>query len=488
MTLRIAVLADLGQDTYHSGDEAMGHAAAEELRSRGLQVLMLSRNPGQTKQLFGVDAAPTLAFPWPPAEREDYLRRIRGHLAGSAELPAGDPARELISELRKCDGLLIAGGGNLNSRYGWLLYERAAAVAVARALNKPVVVSGQTLGPQLSAADTMVLADLLRAAELTSVREQSSADLAVRIGAPAVRGLDDASFLSGGQTADLPKTGYVAVTVSPLAGSLENLYALLGAELDSLHRQTGQPAVFLPHVGIGDGDGWDMSAHARIAGSMTSPFRLMPVLTARETAELTAGASMIVTSRYHPAVFGLSRSVPVVGLAVDDYSAVRLQGVSANWGLEDFVLPLPGLPEGLLSAALAEVWERRAEISAHLSSVLPARTAWSNQWWDAVAAVFSGSPALSSPAPDLPPDLPPVPELRASGQWAAAAKRLGAGFYAQSALSARSEVEEDRVRSYLAQPSGELASLRDEHQRLLESRTVKTALSLYRIYAKLLRR
>ncbi|WP_104104800.1 polysaccharide pyruvyl transferase family protein [Arthrobacter sp. 08Y14] len=483
MTLRIAVLADLGQDTYHAGDEAMGHAAADELRSRGLQVLMLSRNPEQTQRLFGLDAAPALAFPWPPAEREDYLRRIQAHLAGSAELPAGDPALGLISELGKCDGLVIAGGGNLNSRYGWLLYERAAVVAIARSLNMPVVVSGQTLGPQLSAEDTVVLADLLRAAELTSVREQSSAELARRIGVPAVRGVDDASFLSVGRTFDPPESRYVAVTISPLSGSMENLYALLGAELDALHRRTGLPALFLPHVGIGDEDGWDNFAHARIAESMSSPFRLMPVLTARETAALTAGASLIVTSRYHPVVFGLSHSVPVVGLAVDEYSAVRLKGVAANWGLEDFVLPLPGLQEGLLSPALAEVWERREEVSAHLSTVLPARNRWSKQWWDGVTAVFSDR-AVSGP----PQDLPPAPVFRAAGQWAAAARALGQKFYAQSAMAAQSEAEEDRLGSYLAQAHGELASLRDEHRRLLNSRTVKTALSLHRLYAKLLRR
>ncbi|WAP51751.1 hypothetical protein OL239_18800 [Arthrobacter sp. ATA002] len=63
MTVRIAVLADLGQDVYHAGDEAMGHAAADELRRRGLQVLLLSRNPEQTQRLFGCRAAATLPFP-----------------------------------------------------------------------------------------------------------------------------------------------------------------------------------------------------------------------------------------------------------------------------------------------------------------------------------------------------------------------------------------------------------------------------------------
>ena len=480
MTVRIAVLADLGQDIYHAGDEAMGHAAVDELRSRGLQVLLLSRNPEQTRRLFGQDCTPTLAFPWPPAEREDYLLRIRAHLAGTAPLPEGDPALGLISELRNCDGVVIAGGGNLNSRYGWLLYERAAVVAIARALNKPVVVSGQTLGPQLTAADAGVLADLLGAAQLRSVREQSSAELARRLGVPAVAGLDDASFLTGTNVSDPPEPGYVAVTVSPHSGSPDNFYALLGAELDSLHRRTGRPAVFIPHFGVGDAEEWDAAAHARIADAMSSPFRSFPVLTAREAAALTAGAALIVTSRYHPAVFGLSHSVPVAALAVDDYSAVRLRGVLANWGLEDFALPLPALQEGLLSEALAEAWERRAEIAAHLTAVLPSRKAWTKQWWDGAAAVFSKQ---SAPAPVQ--DLPPAPVLRAAGQWAPAAEDLGCGFYPRSALTGQAAAEEERLASHLARRDGELNSVREEYQRLRNSRTVRAALSLHRIYAKL---
>ena len=403
---------------------------------------------------------------------------------------AGDPALALISALKECDGVVIAGGGNLNSRFGWLLHERAAVVAIARSLNKPVVVSGQTLGPELSAADALVLSELLTGAELVSVRERSSADLVHRLGVPAVAGLDDASFLAAadaeaaGPAADAPESGYVAVTVSPYAGSPEDFYVRLGAELDELHRRTGMLPVFLPHLGAGDEDGWDMSAHARIASAMSSPFRQYPVLTARETAALTAGAALVVTSRYHPAVFALSHAVPVVAVAVDNYSGVRLAGVMANWGLEDFVLPLPGLQEGLLSPSLAEAWERRNDISAHLAAALPSRRAWAEQWWDSAAAVFKEGPADVTAARDL----APVPVFRAAGQWAAAAGDLGQGFYARSAMQGQYDVEQDRLKSHLAQTDRELASLRAEHRKLANSRTVKAALSLHRVYAKLRRR
>lgn len=512
MTARIAVLADLGQDIYHAGDEAMGHAAADELRGRGLEVLLLSRNPEQTELLFGYPAAATLPFPWPPAGREAYLRQIRSHLDGAAELPAGDPARALISVLSECDGVLVAGGGNLNSRYGWLLYERAAVVAVARALGKPVVISGQTLGPQLTAPDTIVLAGMLESAALSSMREPSSLQLARSLGIAAVAGLDDASFLApagpagagsagagpaaAGKDAGpaaagkdaladgLPENGYVAVTVSPSSEVPDDFSARLGEQLDALHGQTGLTAVFIPHMGVGADRGWDVDSHAAIAAAMTTPCLQLPVLPARQAAELTSNASLVLTSRYHPAVFALSAGVPVLGLATDTYSGVRLGGAMGNWGLADYVLPLPTLREGLLGPALAEAWQRRTDISGHLAALKPSRSAWSRAWWDAVAAVFSGQP----PAPGSVADLPEAPRFGANGPWLAAAERSAAGFYPRSRMEAQAGVEEDRIRSYTEQQGRELAELHAEHQRLLSSRTVKSALSLHRAYAKLFRR
>ncbi|MET4060358.1 colanic acid/amylovoran biosynthesis protein [Arthrobacter sp. UYP6] len=503
---RVAVLADLGQDVYHAGDEAMGHAAADELLARGLRVLLLSRNPGQTEHLFGTEAVHTLAFPWPPAERETYFRGILDHLSGLSELPAGDPALTLIDELQKCDGVLIAGGGNLNSRFGWLLYERAAVIAIARSLGKPVVVSGQTLGPALTGVDALALASVLGAADLSGVREQASADVARRLDVSVVAGLDDASFLAaagegssgissfaeastdvGEHLRKLPDSGYVAVTVSPYAGGPEDLYALLGAELDALHLETGLPSVFVPHLGTGT-DGWDSQAHARIAASMSSPSQRLPVLPARNVAALTSGASLVVTSRYHPAVFALSKEVPVVALAVDSYSGVRLEGVMANWGLRDFVLPLPALKAGLLAPALAESWQRKTEISKHLKDISPSRKAWSRQWWDAVAAVFSGPEPGPESGPRTVNDLSAAPAFRASGSWRASAGEAAGGFYAESGLNAQHAVEQDRLRSYSEQRQRELEELRAEHERLLNSRTVKTALSLHRRYSTFFRR
>ena len=57
---------------------------------------------------------------------------------------------EFVDAIATMDAVVVSGGGNLNSRYGWLLYERAAAVRAAEHAGVPVYVTGQSLGPVLN--------------------------------------------------------------------------------------------------------------------------------------------------------------------------------------------------------------------------------------------------------------------------------------------------------------------------------------------------
>ena len=90
---------------------------------------------------------------------------------------------------------MIAGGGNLASTWPLHVYERAALAGIAARLGRPLVVSGQTLGPTLLGRDRELVGELLRSARLVGVRESSSHALAAELGVAARVGVDDASFL-----------------------------------------------------------------------------------------------------------------------------------------------------------------------------------------------------------------------------------------------------------------------------------------------------
>ena len=478
--MRAAVLGDVGQPVYHVGDEAMAHAAIDELRRRGVDdIVVLTRNVQESAAAFDAEAVPTLPFPWPPHERSDYLRRVLAAAEGDhSALPDSDPAQAFIAALGGCDALLVAGGGNLNSLYGWLLYERVAAVRIAKLLGLRVVVSGQTLGPDLHGPDEEAALSLLQAADLVGAREVTTLGLMRRLAggdAPTRLCLDDASFMSGAEGGAshtgigapdredlLPAEPYLAVTFSPGHGEVdrETYVGALSAALDDAVRVTGCPVVFVPHMatppshgtdaGEGEADAdqqlmgrgdVDEHLHHDVAARMKSErVVLLPIQDARRTAMITERAAMVITSRYHPVVFALQAGVPVVALVPENYSDVRIRGALHNWGVANLALPLPCLIDGTLTQAIEDIWTRRAALTDYLADARRARQEWHHSWWDDVVSVLGGAPApeeLQLPEAGTPP---PFAE-----EWQARSEAAGSVFLRTTAAVSGLRVENQHL-------------------------------------------
>ncbi|WP_051427265.1 polysaccharide pyruvyl transferase family protein [Arthrobacter sp. H20] len=447
--MRVAILGDIGQRVYHVGDDAMTHAAVDELAARGItDVVLLSRNVADTVHRFGADAVPTIEFPWPYAEYQQYLSDIRSLLAGQPHgLVEEDQVHRLIETIGGCEAVLIAGGGNMNSVYGWLLYERAAVVEIARHLGKRVVISGQTFGPLLYGADRGVASRMLSLAALAGARENSSLALGRELaGSTVVPCLDDASFLAAGtgretntsvpaagrgldrQDDSPPPGSYIVGTFAGNTGACprDQFITAVAAALDAAGELTGLPVLLLPHMAVEGEGGVDEAMHAEIAAAMTSPVDARPIASARDTAALTSRAALVVTSRYHPVVFALDGGVPTVALSLDEYSDVRLRGALANWGLADFALPLPSLLDGTARLAIGEAWQRRETIGDHVRALRPRKVSESAAWWDLVVNALQGKRVTAgTPASHQ--------QLAPEGMWAAAAASARVVFLPMSA-------------------------------------------------------
>lgn len=416
--MRVAVLADIGQPVYHVGDEAIGHAVRDELRARGVRPVLLTRDARHTRSYFGpVSTAPALTFPWPAREREAYLARIEATLAGDAgALPVTDPAHAFIETIGGVDAVLIAGGGNLTSRYGWLMYERIAAGLVARHLGKPVVLTGQTVGPELLAHDRSELGRLLASCALVSLREHHSVRTARALapGHPAVvGGLDDAAGwrLDEAPAPDAAASVRIVATFAPGTGSLppDEAVPLLAGLLDDLAARTGARVDLLPHMAHPGRPDGDVAFSTRVAAaSRSGRLRPLGLPTAREAADALLGTDLVITSRYHPAVFGAMRGVPVFALAPDHYADVRLDGALTHHGLGGWTVPFDALATGAAASALAAVWDDGDRVRAHLAAGLDGLLAAHARRWDDLTAALSGAapdPAEWVPAPALaPPD------------------------------------------------------------------------------------
>ena len=503
---RVLVIGDIGQHTYHVGDEAMTIASAQALSEGGAAVTLMTRDVDHSARYIGAavnhEAAqheagapyeylPFLLFPWAPAERELTLAaleciltelhadRERPSVTELVVLPQVQALPEVLHPLAQTvermvefadsiaamDAVVVSGGGNLNSRYGWLLYERAAAVSAAEHAGVPVYVTGQSLGPVLNPEDAQVLERMLRTARSVTVREHSSLAWCRERGIDARLSVDDATDylpaspartlhyaegVSAGQALDELPERYVCVTVN---GCTDQQAQQIARLLDGMWREHGYAPVFLSHYGDPqDPTSGDIQAHQRIAEqlSLSTPATLLPILHADQSIAVHRAAAFTLTSRYHPAVFSAAAGIPVLALVPDAFTQMRVGGALRQYGLGEFTLPLGmlagGVPELMVAAALRHAAVASDARRTELLEVLRAERSY-------LLAQILGSGKCAAPAP-----FPAVEQVPALPEPLGATVRAARDLFTETSLTAGFEwAMSDRAHSWDA-----------EHRRQLE--------------------
>ena len=523
---RVLVIGDIGQHTYHVGDEAMTIASAQALSEGGAAVTLMTRDVGHSARYIGAavnrevvnhevgapyEYLPFFLFPWAPAERELTLAalecilaqlhagRERPSIEELVTLPQVQALPEVLHPLEQTvermvefadsiaamDAIVVSGGGNLNSRYGWLLYERAAAVRAAEHAGVPVYVTGQSLGPVLSPEDAQVLERMLRTARSVTVRERSSLAWCRERGIDARLSVDDATDypvaspartlhyaegISAGQALDELPEHYVCVTVNECTNQQAQQIARL---LDGMWREHGYAPVFLSHYGDPqDPTSGDIQAHQRIAErlSPSTPATLLPILHADQSIAVHRAAAFTLTSRYHPAVFSAAAGIPVLALVPDAFTQMRVGGALSLYGLGEFTLPLGmlagGVPELMVAAALRHAAVTSDARRTELLEVLRAERAY-------LLAQILASGAEKLDEVEAPAPFPAVEQVPALPEPLGATVRAARELFTETSLTAGFEwAMSDRAHSWDA-----------EHRRQLErARTIGGGYSAHGIH------
>lgn len=408
----IAILGDVGQHEYHVGDEAMAHAAIAALQKRGFDnFVVLTHDVEQTSRLYGQPAAKRPQVPWNAYERHQLLQDVKKLLAGgTVSQAAGEVVRTFQDAFNGCSALLLAGGGNLTSQYGGLLFERLAAIKVAHSMGLKVLVSGQTVGPVLTDADRTEVTEALSLCHLVGSRERHTQDLLSSLCIDSLPVLDDATFFSPGvedESTDRVPSSYIAATFAPASGAMprEEYHRHMARLLDLAYEHLQLPILLLPHVStFGESNG-DQACHAAIARLSKAPnILVLDQKLASETAALTAGAELIITSRYHPVIFGLSAGVPILPVAVDYYGEVRIGGALESWGLRPLLRSLRHLGDGADVTWVNSVLSARSDITTHLQVHGQKLRAFHDNWWETIDATLREYPVEEGfstiPVPD----------------------------------------------------------------------------------------
>jgi polysaccharide pyruvyl transferase WcaK-like protein len=94
---------------------------------------------------------------------------------------------------------------------------------------------------------------------------------------------------------------------------------------------------------------------------------------------------MLVTGRYHPAVFAAPAGVPIAALVVDAYTDVKLRGVLDHWGQSGLV-DLDTVARGGAAPTLLRIAAGHRETRDRAAARIAAHREQSREWWDRVAA------------------------------------------------------------------------------------------------------
>ena len=377
----LILLADVGGPAFHIGDEAMLAANLAALRRAEPErpVIVVGRDEGP-------EAAPAL--------------------------------------LACAGGLFLSGGGNLSSSWPGLLHQRLLWLREAKRLGVPVVTGGQTIGPDLAPGERAALAGALAGVELLGVRELPSAALALALGVPAERLAyqpDDAFFLAGRapsveeipQITALLEAPYLALTLDPTFAAASSRAGLAGlaAQLARFAAESGLTLAFVPHVGsLGsraeraedEGDLRAGRALARLLAAQGNGCVLLPVMLPEAVAWITRRAVLVVSSRYHPLVFGTAAAVPCLGLHRDAYTRIKLQGALLHVGMEAWCLSQSAAEEGGLLTMLRRLWEGRDGAREAMTRALPEIAAEEEKRWRRLWARLGRRPEPESRRDEAP--------------------------------------------------------------------------------------
>ncbi|MCW4457821.1 polysaccharide pyruvyl transferase family protein [Microbacterium sp. MPKO10] len=516
---KIAMIGDVGwAGLYHLGDEAMTEAAIKAMQDRGVtDITLIAAEARPARERYGVKAIDRLGFGprWSRTKLDDRYRTLVADIENDfGSLPENDPAHAILSLLRAADAVLIAGGGNITSRYLYHVYERSVLVKIAKEARKPVFLTSQTIGPSIDDDHRGIIAEILEGSQMVAARENHTFELINDLTqgrAPAYRSVDDAFLLKATEadhqwsaSLDLDE-GYAVASVSPhIANAFwakDFYYQQMAEILDAVANQMGQEILLIPHAGspLPDDEKHDQLSHQQVVSLSTSGrLRPLPVISATQSLAIMAKATMAISTRYHPIVLGQRVGIPTISIGMDPYSFVRMHGAQQNFGTQALHLPAKrATPETVASMAQQLTLQRQKFVS-HIDAIKKTREEESSRWWDTLVEQIkapSDIPKLSFAKVDA-LHLDHVPmisrcEFDAYNEFSVVTKSLQVESNARiraEKSAAQAKRDRDALSVAKRQSDAESRSLREELRAANSRKVVRIADTLGRLVRSFVRR
>ncbi len=352
------------------GDESMPMADIINLRKRvkKLDIVMLSPLPNDTNKFHKERAIYDLRelglnnFDDQQEKKKLYSRTIQflnaAHLRRKGKkIKTWKSADIFFDELETCDLLFNVGGGNINSIMPSELYKKCSIYLAAKILQKPIIISGQTMGPFLRRIDSTYVAFCLNYVDLITFRDNGKSIKrlqAIGVKNPIMLNTADDSItlpyinkqeLIQIQQNDHPefweKDDSKLIIAMNMKGSLSQ-FTNLGKEnnldkecvlmsqmADYIIEKYNAKICFLPTDYSDSVD--DRPLHKKIHNQMKNISKAICINKEYSASQLKGFLSYVdcaIGSRYHFCVFAAGGFTPFLGIASGIYQRTKLEGLA----------------------------------------------------------------------------------------------------------------------------------------------------------------
>jgi len=377
------------------GDEAMPHADIFNLRTNisDLEIVMCSHNSEYTCEFHGERSIHDVTrLSCPHNSRFGVKFRVAVHtllfLLGSLAERFGlhmrlwPEARSVLDEIASADLLFNVGGGNLNSVIPTELYKKGTTYLATRILKKPIILSGQTIGPFTKRLDALYARFCLNRVKMITFRDKDTSHQRLQtIGVSRPLMLDaaddamtipsisraEAKNLLRSQASDLwwnlqaplivamnLKASLMVYKGEGRNPGLKREVDLMAKIADALVREYRAKIFFLPTAYNPVVN--DLGPHREIISRMRFTQNAICVEAEYDDATLKGIiglADVAIGARYHFAVFAASNLVPFLGIASGVYQQTKLKGLA-----DLCKLPQCFIPDDMEFATFDQVWPK----------------------------------------------------------------------------------------------------------------------------------
>jgi polysaccharide pyruvyl transferase WcaK-like protein len=303
--IRVLLVGDVAIDSratpYHVGDEAALNEVSRRLSEQNTNIELSQDRQPIPAATFSLNAIKDL-------KSRSKLSQI------------------LLSEVDKCDIVWFVGSGNLNSQFRDYLYHRIALMLTAKALNKVVVVTSQTIGP-FTDDDQKLFASSINNADYLSVRDNLDSVAEVKAyHADCIVTHDDASCLPYKKLA-FGSDFQLGLSLrdwdsSVVMGTVKQIYGWV--------RGRGNTHL-IPHL-VDSTDGLDIGVMRKFFDGISYDyfyFERLGERIDRAVKSLTASMDLLIATRYHAAVFAATTGVKCIALYDGEYYRRKMRGLQS---------------------------------------------------------------------------------------------------------------------------------------------------------------